>query len=275
MLTKLADVLRNAGLEVVEESGWQRRGHGVMSDVRTIVCHHTGGLKDLRVVKDGRPGLAGPLAQFWLSQAGVWHVVAAGKCWHAGVVRRGEYANEYAIGIEAEATGKDAWPAVQYQSYAKGCAALARAFGVTTDHVLGHKEVCDPPGRKSDPNFDMDAFRDLVQRYRVELSAPRAITPEDDMPTADEVAKAVWQYGVQRRETEDPRDRIPAEDALGYAARWGYAGLTNDKAEAERDAGLIGRVVGLEQGQNSLLELVQALHAKLDALAPPVPPVGG
>lgn len=102
---------------------------------------------------------------------------------------------------------------------------------------------------------------------------------EDDMPTADEIAAAVWGHDILRRETDDPKDTIPAGDALGYAARFGYVGLSNDRAEvgrdadeAGRDAALVGRVVGLEQGQNSILELLQSLTAKVDALAPPVAP---
>ena len=257
MLTDLPQVLRDAGLQVVEEPGWRARGHGPMSDVRTIVCHHTGGLKDLRVVIDGRPGLAGPLAHFWLAQTGVWHVVAAGKCWHAGVVRDPSYANEYAIGIEAEATGLDPWPDVQYQSYAAGCAALARHYDVPVAHVLGHKEVCAPPGRKSDPNFNMDLFRVLVRDY---LDKPRHLTSEDDMPSADEVAKAVWNFPLLRLETDDPKDAIPAGTSLGYAARFAYRGLENDKAEQGRDAELVGRLVGLEQAVNTLTELVRALQ---------------
>ena len=267
MLVELAHILRTAGLQVVEEPGWQVRGHGGMSGVQTIVCHHTGGLKDLRVVRDGRPGLDGPLAHVWLAQDGVWHLVAAGKCWHAGVVRDPSFANEWAIGIEAEATGTDPWPPIQYHSYAKGCAALVDAFKLTPARVLGHKEVCAPVGRKSDPNFDMDGFRSLVARYLADANQP-ARPVEEVMATADEVAEAVWRYQVLRRETDDPKDTIAARDALGYASRFGYLGLSNDQAEAARDAAdvaeLRGRLVSLEQGLNTLTELVRSL-------APPQP----
>ncbi|CAF1082927.1 unnamed protein product, partial [Adineta ricciae] len=43
MLTGLADILRGAGLNVVEVAGWRTRGHGVMSSVKGIVVHHTAG----------------------------------------------------------------------------------------------------------------------------------------------------------------------------------------------------------------------------------------
>ncbi len=41
MLTDLADILRKAGLNVVEVSGWKTRGHGVMRSVKSIIYHHT------------------------------------------------------------------------------------------------------------------------------------------------------------------------------------------------------------------------------------------
>ena len=62
-------------------------------------------------------------------------------------------------------------------------------------------------------------FHTTVDDMHFEINASHAevaafiktLTPaEDDMPTADEVAKAVWQYQVLRRETDDPKDRIAA-----------------------------------------------------------------
>lgn len=192
LLTDLADVLRAAGLDVVEEPGWRTRttrdANGnprQMIDVRTIICHHTAGpatgdLPSLATVRDGRPGLQGPLAQLMLARSGTWHVIAAGHCNHAGVSLRTEYENSHAIGIEAEATGLALWPRVQYESYARGVRALKDHYGVPLDHVLGHKETCSPVGRKSDPNFNMAAFRQLV-------AAGFTPTPQEDTLSAAEV----------------------------------------------------------------------------------------
>jgi hypothetical protein len=167
MLTELADVLRAAGLKVQEVAGWKTRGHGEMDDVRSIICHHTAGAKtgnypSLGVVRDGRPGLDGPLAQLGVARDGTWLVIAAGLCWHAGVVFESWQGNRHAIGIEAEGTGVDPWPAVQYASYVAGVRALADHYDVPTARVLGHKEVAKPLGRKSDPNFSMGNFRTAV-----------------------------------------------------------------------------------------------------------------
>ena len=43
MVTNLATILRNAGLNVVEVSGWTTRGHGQMTAVKSIIVHHTAG----------------------------------------------------------------------------------------------------------------------------------------------------------------------------------------------------------------------------------------
>jgi hypothetical protein len=204
MLTDLADVLRAAGLEVIEEPGWKTRGHGQMIDVLGVTCHHTGGLKDLSTIVNGRDlglptELKGPLAHLFLARDGVYHVVAAGLCWHAGESRSATMTNSHRIGIEAEAKGVPGtigdWPKVQMDAYARGCAALAKRYRFGVVQVLGHKETCAPLGRKTDPDFDMTAFRHAVAG--VDLSPP---PKEPDVALTDsdvaKVARAVW--------TDDP-----------------------------------------------------------------------
>lgn len=171
---QLADVARRTGYPVVEVAGWKTRGRpGGMSDVRTVICHHTanggapGNYPSLRVVRDGRPGLPGPLAQYGLGVDGTIYVIAAGKSNHAGVSRSTDYTNSHAIGIEAEAIGvpgaKGDWPAAQMEAYVRLCKALVEEFaGVQVADVRGHKETCAPVGRKSDPSFGMSAFRENV-----------------------------------------------------------------------------------------------------------------
>lgn len=187
MLTDLASVLRAAGLKVEEVPGWKTRGHGQMTAVETIVCHHTAGPKtgnypSLGTVRDGRKGLAGPLAQLGLGRDGTVYVIAAGVCYHAGVVFEKYQDNWHAIGIEAEATGTDPWPIAQITAYAKTCAALRKRYDIPNGRVLGHKEVAKPKGRKPDPNFDMDAFRVTVAREYTKLLTPQQ---EDGMSAAD------------------------------------------------------------------------------------------
>lgn len=181
--TWLADALRFADLTVEETSDWKTRGRtsdGGLLDVRALVCHHTAGPKtgdrpSLPVVINGRPGLAGPLAQLFLARSGVWVVVAAGKSNSNGQVSSVDFSNAHTINVEAEAAGvgsvkaPDDWPSVQYNSYAKGMAALALHLKFGSGKVLGHKEIAYPKGRKIDPSFDMGVFRGLVDRYLDQL----------------------------------------------------------------------------------------------------------
>lgn len=197
MLTELALIARRTGYPVVEVKGWKTRTRpGGMSDVRTITVHHTanGGAKgnypSLRVVRDGRRGLPGPLAQYGIGVDGTIYVIAAGKSNHAGVSHSPDYENSHAIGIEVEAEGvpgpRQNWPPEQRESCVRLCRALVDAFAaVDVADVRGHKETAKPAGRKSDPLFDMSVFRSQVARC--DLTALPLET--DDMSAAD--AKAI------------------------------------------------------------------------------------
>lgn len=171
-LVWLFTVLRGAQLPVIAEPGWETRGHGDMGDPKGVLCHHTAGplhgdAPSLGTVINGRPDLAGPLSQLFLARSGTWHLVAAGKAWHAGAGAPGtpweHYdGNGHLIGIEAENTGlaNDPWPAAQVDSYAKGVAAILQHLGAPVQMCLGHKEYA--VGRKVDPSFDMGDFRRKV-----------------------------------------------------------------------------------------------------------------
>lgn len=174
----LPKVLTDAGLQVSEVPGWQNRGHGDEGSVKGIICHHTcgplhGEMLDLNVIVEGRPDLGGPLAQLALGRTGIFHIVAAGKCWHAG---RGAWqgitdGNSHFIGIEAENTGEtkgpkaDPWPDVQMDAYKRGCAAILKHIGAPASMCIGHKEWALPHGRKDDPSFDMVPFRADVAKF--------------------------------------------------------------------------------------------------------------
>ena len=81
----LADVLRAAGLYVVEFPGWRRRGHGDFADLRGVMVHHTGSdTATAASIAYGFPELAGPLSQLHIARDGTVTVVAAGVAWHAG-----------------------------------------------------------------------------------------------------------------------------------------------------------------------------------------------
>lgn len=167
-LTDLPEALKALpGLTVKYISGWQERGHGEMSAVRGIICHHTAGpatgeLPSLGTVMYGRPDLAGPLAQLMLGRSGTVYVVAAGLCWHAGA---GSYAglhgNSDCIGIEAESAGTGDWTAEQLAAYPLLCATLVDYYGLSSACVIAHREWA--PTRKVDPTgIAMPEFRDRI-----------------------------------------------------------------------------------------------------------------
>lgn len=168
-VTWLADVLRSADLNVVEENGWKTRGRDSFGPVKGVICHHTAGSKSgnspsLKVVRDGRKGLAGPLSHLFLARDGTFHVVAAGRANHAGkgVWQGITTGNTSFIGIEAENTGLAndmPWPTIQMEAYTKGVAAILEKIKQPAIMCCGHKEYSTPKGRKIDPTFDMDSFR--------------------------------------------------------------------------------------------------------------------
>lgn len=166
-LTDLADVLRRAGLDVVEMPGWKTRGRPGDFDPKGVLCHHTAGAGDgyndaWAMATVGRPDLSAPLAQLALSRKGVWYVLAAGRANHAGKCKAvggltaGD-GNEQMLGVEAQNRGTDAedWTPTQYGSYVRGVAALTEHYGWRPP--LGHKETST--SGKVDPDFPMDQFR--------------------------------------------------------------------------------------------------------------------
>lgn len=191
-VTDLADVLRNAGLRVEEEPGWKTRGRGPLDAVKGVLLHHTGpgsaaALKAL--VRDGRSDLPGPLSQMFLDKDGVYHILGAGYCNHAGPglwqgVTRG---NHEFLGCEAHnaGDGKDPWPDIQMHAYIVGMTALAKAYKFDPVMLSGHKEYAKPRGRKIDPTFDCADFREAADQI-LDLTAGTimpAIKPAPTDPT--------------------------------------------------------------------------------------------
>jgi hypothetical protein len=196
-LAWLATVLRAAGLSVVETPGWQSRGRAEMGEPRGVLCHHTAGPlhgedPSLETVLNGRPDLPGPLSQLFLARSGTWHVLAAGRCNHAGAgswhgVTAG---NSELIGVEAEnaGDGRDLWPVAQLESYARGVAAILTHIGADSVMAAGHKEFALPRGRKVDPSFDMIEFREQVAGW-MKHAAPSAPAARTTDPTRDMLRK--------------------------------------------------------------------------------------
>lgn len=188
-ITWLADVLRAAGLEVVEHAGWETRERPGVWEPKFLVVHATAapaGQADetqVRIVRDGRSDLNGPIANACIDRQGRWHVLAAGRCNTTLAGTAGPFkglGNTGALGIEACNDNRGGpWPDVQYRSYVAGVAAICRRLGWSETRVVGHRE--HTPGHKTDPTFGMQAFRAQV----------REAIEEDDMPSTEQLIRDV------------------------------------------------------------------------------------
>ncbi len=187
-LTQLAAVARRTGFAVVEVPGWKTRGHGPQPEVDGVVCHHTAGWNDMHIVRDGRPGLDGPLSQIWLRRDGTIFVVAAGRCWHNAPSLSLGHTNSHSIGIEAENDGRAPWPAKQLDAYKRLCAELCREFKLSASMVKGHKEV---NRSKPDPHsINMGDFRADVARL-MKGEKPKSLPEQDGVPEFQHPLKLV------------------------------------------------------------------------------------
>lgn len=245
-LAWLADVLRAAGVKVVEVPGWQSRGRGEMGAVKGVICHHTAGPKNpvgtpgLSIIINGRGGpspLPGPLSQLYLAPDGTCHVVAAGRCNHAGAGRwRGMAGNSSSIGIEAENPGDGSpWPAVQTDAYAQIVAAILSHLGLSADDCCGHKEFATPRGRKIDPAFAMDPFRARVAHYMHGGggAAPPNVPPEH--PT-----HAMLKRGAQGPDVGILQRKLDLDDDEDFGELTENAVKAFQKAHGLKDDGAVG-----------------------------------
>lgn len=155
-ITWVPDVLRAAGLTVVEHDGWRERGLSTASrfEPRAVVWHH-----DASAVGDS-PGVPASMiarystaaAQLWVDRYGRWHIIASGRAPHAGVVLPGKPDNYDSIGVETDHTTGEAWPPALLDSLRRGTAAILDHLNVKPASGLEfHKSICSPPGRKIDP----------------------------------------------------------------------------------------------------------------------------
>lgn len=194
----LADVLRDAGLRVVEVPGWRGRGRPGPFAPRGVMVHHTasgrrlGNAPSLDVVRKGRGGknpVPGPLCQVLIARDGTCYVVAAGRANHAGAGGGVAWlpkdaGNAYSIGFEVENDGVgEPWAPGLVAVVDRATAAVLARLGQPASRLCAHKEYA--PGRKIDPRgWDMDARRHAVAAL---LAHPDTLTG-DDM-TVDELAK--------------------------------------------------------------------------------------
>lgn len=285
--TWLADVLRGAGVTVVEHTGWRTHDRPGDWSPRYGVVHATAAPRSqsddvqVRVVRDGRSDLPGPIANAVIDRQGRWHVVSGGRCNSTLAGTAGPFeglGNTYALSTEAcNDNISEPWPAVQYQSYVRGWAAWCRRLGWTPAKLVGHKE--HTPGRKTDPTFNMNTFR---------ADVARVLSGEDDVS-----AEEVFDYKIRNDYTDEDVDfrtfirsfnnslarlEVSSREALktGQAALAAAQGVddegikalikTTAEAEAARDAEVRELIVA---GQNGSVEAAEVVRRIGELLAQP------
>ena len=183
-ITWAPEVLRDAGLNVVEEPGWKTRGLSTSQPFEpdSIVWHH-----DASAIGDS-PGVPAYMianmathgAQIWVCAgcngrhvSGTWHMVASGRMAHTGAVLAGMPTNYDSIGIETDQTTGETWEPGLLPSLRKGTAALLRHMRKIQTALHFHKTICSPPGRKVDPaGLDLGDERARVKTEIANLNAP-------------------------------------------------------------------------------------------------------
>lgn len=175
LLTDLADVLRKAGLTVVEIEGWQTRGRpastGSFAPVGNL-WHHTGASNTdaLAYAKwlalDGRSDLPAPLCQVSPGRDGTIYVCAAGRSNHAGSAKASGPVpagdgNTLYIGWECQNSGSEGWTPAQYDAMVTAAAATSLHYGWSSEANRAHKET-SLTGKWDPGLLDMVDFRQDV-----------------------------------------------------------------------------------------------------------------
>ncbi len=187
----LADVLRAAGLDVVEVAGWQGRGRE-LSSVAGVVIHDTVTTRSwsddsvAKLLRDGRPDLVGPLSQLGLDRWGRVWVIADGRANHNGY---GLWGNN-SIGIEVFCAGglagkEEPQSELQQTAGQVAAAAILRRLGADESRCQGHRE--------QDPKRKIDPYRVDMLRYRREVAA--LLAPVPDQPLNQEEPMLIQMEG--------------------------------------------------------------------------------
>lgn len=278
-ITWLADALRAAGLDVVEHANWQTRERPGNWDPRFIVVHATAAPRSqdddtqVRVVRDGRADLRGPIANACIDRRGRWHVLSAGRCNTTVTGTAGQFGglgNTHALGIEAcndngLGSPPEAWPDVQYRSYVRGVAAICKRMGWPASRAVGHKE--HTPGHKTDPTFSMS-------RFRADVAAALAGNLEEDDVSQADVISAFRQPELQELVKDLISQALHGENVGGSGTT--YAVMMQRiyntvLAEAARDEEALQRLLVALQ-QTSAIDVTALAAAMAPALAAQIVP---
>ncbi|MGC5317301.1 N-acetylmuramoyl-L-alanine amidase [Micromonospora arida] len=228
----LVDVLRAAGVQVVVEGDWLNRMRPGSFDPIGVLWHHTAATSSasnphpaLNICINGRSDLAGPLCQALVDYNGVFHVISAGRCNHAGAsggsgpIPAGD-GNTLMIGWEIDYNGvNQEMTAAQYNASIAATAAVLTRLGRNSSYARGHRETST--SGKIDPSFiDLNVMRADVAAKMSGGNPPAWSSIVDNTTAGRFTASANWgvstysaqRYGADYRYAEP----VAASDAAWY-----------------------------------------------------------
>jgi len=267
-LTDLADVLRRAGLRVIEQDGWQKRARssGGYSDSRPwcVMWHHTASGANASASSDASYMSYGsenkPVANLMIARNGEVWVLAAGATNTNGKGNSRRFSkgtvpadsmNSYAVGMEIQNTGVGQAYSVECINAAFGASlAVCAAYGLAPDDVDCHHTYA--PGRKIDPataaavqggwrpssvnssgSWSLDDLRAECRRR----AAGTAPTPTPPTPGDDTVIRL---FSSQTEPKEYNALFFAECDAQGRSIELQWSGSGDDPAVQERIAVMQG-----------------------------------
>jgi hypothetical protein len=211
-LVEMADVLRAAGLHIVEVDGWQTRARksGGYASNRPwcVMWHHTASQatpdQDIAYIIGADTA---PISNLYLDRTGCIHVIAAGATNTNGKGGPQQFSrgtvpldcmNEYAVSIEAANSGLgEPWPQVQIDAFFAASIALTNWLGLEPTDISSHagwtSRKIDPataaavqgPWRPASVNtsgtWSLDDLRHEAARRASSTPAPIPPSSEDHM----------------------------------------------------------------------------------------------
>jgi hypothetical protein len=258
-------------------AAWVTRGHGTMGTVVGVMRHHTGtplragqdNYPTLRVIREGRSDLPGPLANYGLGRDGTIYLITEQVAWHAGGGSWGGITdgNGHFLGVEAESDGQArTWTAAQKDCYPRLVAAVLGYLGRDASWAPRHAQYARPSGRKTDTaGLDEGAFSGAVTAY---LRRPSTInrnsgTPNLAVPVTPGGGQELAMDAAARTAFDALSRKVGAIDT---AVQYMYQVVVFDRMPDPQHPGKFVADAGQRTSLPDVLRAVQALTAEVREL---------
>ena len=287
-LERLADP--KYGLRVRFEPGWRTRGASggdEMRSVQGVLWHHdvsprTGTYPLRRMLREGRPGLTGPLCHIGFDRDGTVWVVGAGKANHAGtgkvpgVPRNG--GNRRLIGIEMTSAGTRPWDwtDAQLRQMPRLGAALSDIFGLSVSQHWAHYEYQDGKIDPAGLPGAMPGLRSRIDKVRFLSGVPGAgasVPGGSYDPTPEYDPDRLWRTSprVAAMTDAEVREIQSTLHDLGYnLGQWGVDGSYGDATghavkQLQQDLDITADGVYGPGTEKTLMSKLDTIISKIDA----------